>query len=257
MKSIKVDVLLAIVDSLSVIVSWSANEPGYLNESISGEAQVDALERLIEVANLCDDFGFNALSRQVKRDRATVEFGCTYSELSKIAENLKNRIQDEYEDFLFLWIEEIDLYQKDDLFGEQVGERFKGASFDIKEAGSCYAVGRYTACVYHLMRVAEFGLKSIGKRVGFSDDRAMWEPILGFINAELSRNREKMSDLFKGDIEFLSGIATHMHVVNLAWRRRVAHVERTYTQEEAKQIFDSTRNLMQHIAKKLSEVSEA
>jgi hypothetical protein len=82
----------------------------------------------------------------------------------------------------------------------------------------------------------------------------MWEPMLSYINAELGRNRDKMSELFKGDVEFLSGIAAHMHTVNLAWRRKVSHVERTYTQEEAKQILDAPRNLMQHIAKKLSEV---
>jgi hypothetical protein len=63
-----------------------------------------------------------------------------------------------------------------------------------------------------------------------------------------------MNALFKGDVEFLSGISAHMHSVNLAWRRKVAHVERTYSQEEARQIFDATKGLMQHIASKLSEV---
>ena len=35
---------------------------------------------------------------------------------------------------------------------------FPGASFDVTEAGNCFAFERFTACVYHLMRVAEFGL---------------------------------------------------------------------------------------------------
>lgn len=84
------------------------------------------------------------------------------------------------------------------------------------------------------MRVAEFGLKAIGKRVGLTDDRPVWEAVAKYIDAEIRRERDKMSELFKGDMEFLSGISAHMHAVNIAWRRRVAHVERTYTQEEAK-----------------------
>ena len=148
-------------------------------------------------------------------------------------------------------------YQRDDLFGVEVGEHFKGASFDIKEAGSCYAVGRYTACVFHLMRVAEYGLKTIGKRVGYTDDRPVWEAVLKYIDVELRRDRDKMSDRFKGDLEFIGGISAHMHAVNLAWRRRVAHVERNYGQEEAKRILDETKNLMQHLAVKLSEINEA
>ena len=46
-------------------------------------------------------------------------------------------------------------------------------------------------------------MKTIGKRVGFDDDRPVWEAVLNFINAELRRDRDKMSELFKGDLEFI------------------------------------------------------
>jgi len=64
--------------------------------------------------------------------------------LSAIAENLRKRIQDDHADVLLLWIEEKDFYQKDDLFGPEVGERFKGASFDIKEVGTPLVCRLYT-----------------------------------------------------------------------------------------------------------------
>ena len=47
-----------------------------------------------------------------------------------------------------------------------------------------------------------------------------------------------MDALFKGDAEFLGGVAAHMRDVNLAWRRRVAHIERNYTEEEAQRILE-------------------
>ncbi|MGO8707239.1 MAG: hypothetical protein ACLQMG_06225 [Terracidiphilus sp.] len=257
MELFHVHILLDIVNDIDELASWTANGPTYANDALTEADASASLERLADVSRLCATFGFNTLFREVERNRQSVEAGCTYVELGKIADAMKTRIRDEYEDVLLMWIQEKDYYQKDDLFGAEVGERFKGASFDIKEAGTCYALGRYTACVYHLMRVSEFGLKAIGKRVGFADDRPVWEAVLKFIDAEVKRDRDKMSALFKGDLEFIGGISAHMHAVNLAWRRRVAHVERTYTQEEAKQIFDATKNLMQHIAVKLSECGDA
>jgi hypothetical protein len=252
-KSFHVHTLLSIVSDIGELALWSANGPNYADDSLTEVDAATSFARLADVGKLCADFGFITLFREVERNRQSIEAGCSYVELGKIAEVLKTRIQDEYEDILLLWIEEKEYYQKDDLFGLAVGERFKGASLDISEAGACYAVGRYTACVFHLMRVAEYGLKAIGKRVGFPDNRPIWEPVLKFINAELNRNHNEISALFKGDIEFIAGISAHMHAVNLAWRRRVAHVERTYTQEEAKRIMEETKNLMQHIAEKLSE----
>jgi HEPN domain-containing protein len=257
MQLFHVHTLLDIVSDIDELASWAANGPNYAEDALTAADAATSLERMEDVARLCASFGFNTLLREVERNRLLVESGCTYVELGRIAAALKIRIQDEYADILLLWIEEKACYQQDDFFGVEVGERFKDASFDIKEAGTCYALGRYTACVYHSMRVAEFGLKAIAERVKFPDDRPNWEPVLKFINAELTRNRDVMSAAFKGDIEFISGISAHMHSVNLAWRRRVAHVERTYTQEEAKRILEETRNLMQHLAGKLNFVASS
>jgi hypothetical protein len=256
-KTTHLHILLDIVNGLHNLAAWAANDPTYMEDSLTKEDHDTAEACLAEVRSVCEEFGFKALVREVERGQIWVASdAASYKLLKDFAENLKVRIRDEFEDVLFLWIEEKDSYQKDDLFGSEVGEQFKDASFDIKEAGTCFALGRYTACVYHLMRVTESGLRVIGKRVGYSDERPVWEAVLKYIDAELRRNYNEMSALFKGDVEFISGISAQMHAVNLAWRRRVAHIERTYSEEEARRIFDSTRNLMQHIASKLSEVQQ-
>jgi len=250
MKVLHVHTLMDIVGDMGEL---AIHPPEYADQAISGDEHTAALQLIEEAGKICADFGFVALFREVERNRKSVEEGCTYADFGRFADNLKTRIIDEFADVLLLWIEEKPFYQQDELFGSEVAERFKGASTDIQEAGTCYALGRYTACVFHSMRVVEYGLRAIAKRVGFPDDRPMWEPVLNYINAELRRDRDKMSEIFKGDIEFIGGISAHMHAVNLAWRRRVAHVERTYTKDEAKRIMDETKNLMQHIAVKLSE----
>jgi hypothetical protein len=257
MRQFYAQVVFQMVDNLSEYATWGQNESTWLNDPLSAQDRAHVKLTLQKVDEMCADLGFRALGRQVKRDIEIAKAkSTTYKQLGDLANNLKQRIGDEYESLLLVWIEDADFFQKDDLFGEQVGERFKGASYDIKEAGNCYALRRYTACVYHLMRVAEAGLKAIGKHVGFPDDRPMWESVLKYIDAELRRDYGKMNELFKGDVEFISGISSQMHALNLACRRRVAHVERTYSPDEAVRIFESTRGLMQHIATKLSEVEE-
>lgn len=259
MKLLQAHNLLDIADDLNRLAAWAGSDDGHLDEQLPEGDQIisDTLGQLDDVARLCVAYGFKSLLRETERSRGVIEQRCTYRELSGIADHLRDGIQDEFADVVLLWIEEKEYYQQDELFGPKVGEHFKGAAFDIKEAGSCYAAGRYTASVYHLMRVVEFAKNSIAKRVDYPDARPNWDGVLNFIDAELKRERDKMSELFKGDLEFIGGIAAHMRAVNIAWRRRVAHVERTYTQEEAKRILQETRNLMQHIAEKLSEVDDA
>jgi len=41
-------------------------------------------------------------------------------------------------------------FEHPNLFGIDVSRHFPSAKFDIREAGSCLALGRNTACVYHL-----------------------------------------------------------------------------------------------------------
>jgi hypothetical protein len=253
MKLFQIHAPLSIVENITELASLTNNLPEYRDKPLE-EADIEAaLERIEKVGKLCADFGFRSLFCEVERNRESVKDGCSYAELGRIAENLRNRIQDEFKDVLLLWIEDAKYYRQDELFGDKVAKRFRKASFDIEESGTCFALNRHTACVYHLMRVAEWGLKAIAERVGYPDPRPRWEAVLTYIDSQLNKNRDEISALFKGDIEFIAGISTHMHAVNLAWRRRVAHVERTYIEEEALQIMTATKILMQHLSEKLSE----
>lgn len=53
-------------------------------------------------------------------------------------------------------------------FGEEVDKAFPDATWEIKEAGSCYAVARNTAAVFHLMRAAEHALRGSVIAVGLT-----------------------------------------------------------------------------------------
>jgi len=52
------------------------------------------------------------------------------------------------------------LYYQDDrpLFGEAVANAIPNSTVEIAEAGRCFALERWTACVFHLMRAVELAL---------------------------------------------------------------------------------------------------
>jgi len=56
-------------------------------------------------------------------------------------------------------------FENDKLFGEDVFEVFEEARQDLKDAGNCLASALYTACVFHLMRVSEFGLRRLAAKL--------------------------------------------------------------------------------------------
>jgi hypothetical protein len=258
MKIFNVNALLGIVEDLyghSLFVLQTDHD--IPNASLREEDRVTACALLDEISCLCLEFGFTGPNEFVKRSKANIQGGdyYSYSMMGEMASELRSRIKDEFADVILVWIEEPE-YRKPDLFGEAVSRNFPSASVDIEEAGSCYALGRYTACVFHLMRVTECGLRAVADRVAFPDPRGMWEPMLRYINTQMGKKYDEMPAVFRGDLEFIAGLTAHMHAVNVAWRRRVAHFERTYTKEQAKRIFDATKGLMEHLAEKLSEVDE-
>ena len=51
-------------------------------------------------------------------------------------------------------------------FGCDALKSFPEASTDMSEAVACLVWGRYTACVFHLMRVMEISLYEAGKKLG-------------------------------------------------------------------------------------------
>jgi hypothetical protein len=49
-------------------------------------------------------------------------------------------------------------FETDDLFGPEVTGAFPSSIDNIRNAGTCFAVEQYDACVFHLMRVFELGI---------------------------------------------------------------------------------------------------
>jgi hypothetical protein len=138
------------------------------------------------------------------------------------------------------------------LFGLGVYERFTSTIVDIEEAGKCLAFGRSTVCVFHLMRIMEAGLKSLAKGLEIPYAPS-WESYLRQINTKMASPHAKKIRLWKKNEAFYRDAAGDLEMVKLAWRNPTMHIERTYSVEEAEDIFRAVRVFMKRLSIKFDE----
>lgn len=143
------------------------------------------------------------------------------------------------------------------LFGAEVRENFSSALYEIDEAAKCLALERFTAAVFHLMRALEKTLIAIRRCLGLPDATNFrernWGSILQSLRQEVERRNRASSWDRQEDQQFFSDIIGSIAAVKLAWRDPTMHVENKYLPDEARQIFEAVRMLMQKVASRMDE----
>jgi hypothetical protein len=134
-------------------------------------------------------------------------------------------------------------------FGPAVDKRFgRRASRDIDEAGKCYALGRNTACVFHLMRIIEVGLESLQKRLKVTSKSPNWNIIIRDIQTEVDKRVGK-NPTWKKPHQFYSDVLAQLRNIKDAWRNPVMHVISWHDEESAANIYAFTKAFMQRMAR--------
>ncbi len=195
----------------------------------------------------------NALE-EAKDDNIVISgerFHRTLTHLSQINVGLKDELQGRIA--LVLSLKDASYYTPaEPLFGSDVFNAFASANDDVVESGKCLAVGRGTACVMHLMRVAEVALKGLGKSLGVGPQND-WGSYLRKIEEELSK-RAKTAGARTPVEQFYAEAATRFDHLRRAWRNPSMHVDRSYSPERAEEIFLALKSFVRHLAdNKISE----
>lgn len=146
-------------------------------------------------------------------------------------------------------------------FGTEVDLKFPSASADIAEAGSCLALGRSTACVFHLMRVMEHGLRAINAALGLDDPTGgarNWKVLLDSIQDEITEKSQNANAGWtnKPDKAFFQEMHGSLDAVRSAWRNATMHIERRYSDEEAEHAYLMVRAFMKKLASRCDENGE-
>lgn len=172
---------------------------------------------------------------------------------------LKKRIDDELKNRRFFAIpqDKARFYRCLELFGIEVWNKFQSARYDIEEAGTCFACSRPTACVFHLMRTMEVGLRTLGVSLNNPDldpkRNPSWERILKPCDDELRKPISQRSAAWRQDDLFFSNATANLRAVKDAWRNPTLHVETNYDEERALEILNAVKSFMRHLAEKLRE----
>jgi len=161
---------------------------------------------------------------------------------------LTDAINEEMKTQLFLYIQphKAKYYERtNNSFVEKFPERFPKAYKELWQAGNCFAIDQYSACVFHCMRAAEIGLRSLAVHLKVKPPKdttyAQWGDLIGAIQREVDRLRSggnvKQTKAIKEKITFCSDALSHFRNLKDAYRNHVAHVRTDYTESHRLQSF--------------------
>lgn len=182
--------------------------------------------------------------------------GITYEELSKRFHDINARLYDELADRqVFVLASDKAAYYESGgpLFGNEVADKFQLAAYDIDEAGKCFALGRCTATVFHLMRVVEIGIRRLCDALDVTvSPNAGWQKILNDKLEPAINALPEATPAEKARKTDLQQARAHLHAIRLGWRNDTMHPKATYTEEEAKALIAHVETFMRHLATRLS-----
>lgn len=147
-----------------------------------------------------------------------------------------------------------------ELFGSRVATHFPSAEMDISEAGTCYAMGNDTACVFHLMRVVEHGLRALAKtlRVKLPRKRHIeleeWGGLIEAIETRIGEiEKRRRTRKREADLKFYHAAAAQFRHFKNAWRNHVMHGRAFYDSDESITVMRHVDEFMRHISQRLRE----
>lgn len=174
----------------------------------------------------------------LKTDGADKRFSIIKTKIGSIREQIRSELSRQC--FLYIKPENKEfLDKKESYIGEKFSDKFTDILEDAVEAGNCFATGRNTACVFHLMRVMERGTQKFGERLGVDfTEKKLWYNIL-------KKSNEKIENLSKGSLKTqYAAIYSNLNNVRLAWRNETMHPKATYTEDEARNILNCVKAFM-------------
>jgi hypothetical protein len=151
---------------------------------------------------------------------------------------------------------------QDALFGPEVNTAFPSAIPDIRKSGNCLAAECSDAAVFHLMHVAEYGLRAlatdrqIALPKGAVLDLATWEDIIRKLEvAEQAIQGYPKTLAREEQYGFYHGAMMEFKRFKNVFRNRIMHTRDEYDRDEAHSAFVHVKAFMNILASKISETS--
>jgi hypothetical protein len=196
--------------------------------------------------------------------RAKKDCGGLFPDRNKMCfhiEHLTERIVEELgeEHFLHVPASKAKYYKQEDLFGAEIGAKFSKFREDLTNAGTAYALGLNTACVFHLMRVMEHCVQRFGTRlkVPIVVQNETWANIMQLVNKAIEKlpggpraaPAIKATPAQHSKRQQMALAAGYLNHVRIVWRNDTMHPKATYDEQQALDVLNGVKTFLASIAK--------
>ena len=252
--------------------AWALQLAGYLERTqciaenytnqldrLSDEDRKAMEDNLDKMAHDCAALGLSAAPKSVFVTRQALT-SCNHSQLVAHLHMIKNVIAIDLKELVFFRLtgEEATFYEVGEPLGPDAAKAFPEAIIDATEAGYCYALGRYTAAVYHAMMVLEHALKAMARHVGAINKDDQWKNVIDEIEVSIERIQNNgiqgKNKAVKNEVlQKLSEAAKEFSYFKDGWRNYVTHGKARYDGPQAFSILSHVRAFAIKLAPQLSE----
>jgi hypothetical protein len=126
-------------------------------------------------------------------------------------------------------------------------------------ATDCYALGHNTASVFHIMRVAEHGLRAVAKERKLVMPRnkpidwSTWQEVIRELGNEMTKIGQKASPGSAKDnaLSFYSGALSDLNAFKDEYRNQVMHVRKEYDEHQALRALVKVHAFMERVAERM------
>lgn len=184
-------------------------------------------------------------------------------DLAQQGQSLREAIEGElkYRRFAFISAEKGKVHDRWQLDWESCLKQFPSTKDEISDAVDCYALGLNTACVFHLMRVAELGLRSLAKerKVKLPKNKpvewAQWQEILMALgkSADNIFQMWKMGPVKDKALGFYNGAIAELTGFKDEYRNHVMHSRKNYDEVQAGSVLFKVKDFMNRLSAVLDE----
>jgi hypothetical protein len=242
-------------NSLAELIGASALPTQDHNQYITESEREDCSSKLDLIKLSLREIGVTSLDPEIDRVKNEL-LSVKREKVRWQIDSITHRVVDELEGQLFLHVnaDRSQFYNQSELFGQEIARKLAKINGDITDAGTCYAFGLYTACVFHLMRVMEHCVQGFGKKLNVTAvdiSKENWHQIMIHVHKNIealpggakatARQNKKKRDFAMA--------ASRLDYVRIAWRNDVMHPKATYDEREALEVLNSVKAFLGSIVK--------
>jgi hypothetical protein len=234
------------------------------------------LVTISQAEDICTKAGLAGASSRLLEMRLRAINSVAPTDISTLLAEMEHAIAEIFRDLRDIKLLSVDLARSGlldnkDVMGAAVATAFPSAVSDIVEAGNCLAAECNTAAVFHLMRVAEWGLRASCVHFGFRQAKAVkksekikytpishvdWETMLNqlqpYVDAKIAKTKRGPEK--QALQEYWYPVLQDVRGIRDAWRNHVMHSRAEYNRDDAKAVLTHVDRLMRKLAEKISEV---